>query len=614
MIKKFLLALLISGCTVAYGQTIKTDVVVIGGSASGVAAGIQAARSNVKALIVEPGPWLGGSLTAGANCIVDANRNLPSGIWGEFRKHVREFYKKEPGYDTAYNAALKFEPYTGAAILKKITDTVKRLTVKLNTPCTSIKKNGDGWELTINEKGKTVTVKAQVVIDATETGDIAAKAGAKFDIGFESKKATGEAIAPEEANPLIQEITWIAVVKDYKDAANHTIPKPEGYNAADYACLKDKDIKKMLEGGRIPNNKFMIKWADCANSFPVTMHDLEPENREAYYHKVKQHTLGMVYFIETEMGMKNIGIDPQEFGSTDGLPYIPYIREARRAQGIIRMTMNEISTPYDNAGKLYYRTSIGVGDASPGQHFSADSKAPKTAYPPMPGYSIPMGAVIVKGIDNFLVTEKAMSTTHLVNASSFYPSVQMTLGQGAGTVAAYIAFFKLTTKDIKDLQVRKIQNELLDFKGYLMPFADVNLTDRDFRAVQQVGATGLLRGVQKLTGKTTAVYFLPDTMVLTSEVKPVMLDLYTRAFLWFNKVKPGDTFTVGNMLSFISEMTLADPETLNINMAKYWKTRFKFTTDFDVNRAITRREFTVLANTYINPFARTVDITGRFVN
>src|ERR1700712_146109 len=132
MIKKFLLILVISGCTVACAQTIKTDVVVIGGGASGVAAGIQAARSNVKTLIVEPGPWLGGSMTAGGNCIVDANRNLPSGIWGEFRKHVRDFYKKTPGFDTAANAPLRFEPYTGAGILKKITDTVKHLTVKLN--------------------------------------------------------------------------------------------------------------------------------------------------------------------------------------------------------------------------------------------------------------------------------------------------------------------------------------------------------------------------------------------------------------------------------------------------------------------------------------------------
>lgn len=608
MVKKILLTLIICGCTAAYAQTIKTDVVVIGGSASGVAAGIQAARSNVKTLIVEPGPWLGGSMTAGANCIVDANRNFPSGIWGEFRKHVREFYKKTPGFDTTANAALRFEPYTGAAILKKIADTVKHLTVKLNTPWTGIKKNGDGWEVTITENGKQVTVKAQVVVDATETGDVAAKAGAKFNVGFDSRKSTGEAIAPEEANPLIEEITWIAVVKDYGAGTDHTLDKPEGYNAADYASLKGKDIKQMLAGSKLPNDKYMVKLA--ANSFPVTVKDLEPENRKAFYKKARLHTLGLIYFMQTEMGAKNLGIDPKEFGSADGLAYIPYIRETRRAVGLITMTMNEISTPYDNATKLY-RTSIGVGDASPGQHYAAGSGAPKVDYPPMPGYSIPMGAVVLRDIDNLLVTEKAMSTTHLVNASSFYPSVQMTLGQGAGTVAAWCAFFKTTTKHLK---VRDIQIELLTYKGYIMPFVDVDQSDKFFRAIQQVGATGMLRGVQKMTGKSNAVYFLPDSTVQTSEIKPVMLDLYTRAFLWFNKTKPGEVFTVGNTLSFISEMTLTDPETLKAKMQKYWKANFKFTSDFDMNRPITRREFAVLANTYINPFARTVDITGKFVN
>lgn len=608
MLKNILLIILISGLTQAYAQTIKTDVLVIGGGASGVAAGIQAARSNVKAMIVEQGPWLGGSLTAGGNCIVEANRNLPSGIWGEFRKHVREFYKKTPGFDTAANAALRFEPYTGAAILKRITDTVKHLTVKLNTPFTDIKKDGDEWDVTITENGKPIIVRARVVVDATETGDVAAKAGAKFNVGFDSKQATGEALAPEKASPQIQEITWIAILKDYGRAADRTIAKPEGYNPALYAYLKNQDIKKMLADGKLPNDKYMIKWG--ANSYPVTIEQLEPEQRQAFYKKARLNTLGLIYYLETELGFKNLSLDFQEFPTPDKLPYIPFIREARRAQGKITMVLDDIFTPYNRSSRLY-RTSIAVGDASPGQHYAEGSSAPKTDYPPFPGYSIPMGSVIVSGMENLLVTEKALSVTHLVNASTFYPSVQMTLGQGAGVVAAYCAFFKTTTAK---LDVRKVQDELLTYKGYLMPFVDVPQVDPYFRSIQQVGATGMLKGVQKINGKSSAVYFLPDSVVKTSEIKPVMLEIYTRSFIWFNKNKPGDVFTVGNLVSFISEMTLADPNTLKLNLQKVWKTKYKFTTDFDMNRPVTRREFAVLANLYFNPFARSVDITGKLVN
>jgi hypothetical protein len=611
MIKKLLLVVLIAGYIRANAQdNVKTDVLVIGGGASGVAAGIQAARSGVQTIIIEPGPWLGGSLTAAGNCIVDANRNLPSGIWGEFRKHVRNFYKNTPGFDTTANAALRFEPYTGAAILKRITDTVKRLTVKLNTPWTGIKKNGELWNVGINQKGQNVIIEARVVIDATETGDVAAKAGANFDMGFESKKTSGESIAPEEANPLIEEITWIAILKDYGRAADRTIDKPEGYDPALYSCLKGKDIKKMLADAKLPNDKYMVKWADCANSFPVTIADLEPEQREEFYKKCRLHTLGLVYYLQTELGFKNLSLDFQEFPTADRLPMIPFIREARRAQGQIRMVADDIFTPYDRASKLY-RTSIGVGDASPGQHYSANSNAPKVNYPPMPGYSIPLGTVVLRDIDNLLVTEKALSTTHLVNASTFYPSVQMTLGQGAGTVAAFCAFYKTTTKK---LQVREIQKELIRFDGYLMPFIDVAQSDPYFRAIQQIGATGLLKGVQLTKGKSTSTYFLPDSTVQTSEVKPVLLEIYARSFLWFNKTKPGAAFTIGNLLSFISEMTLADPKTLQLNVKKHWLSKYKFNTQFDMDKPVTRREFAVLTNLYINPFGREVNIAGRLVN
>ena len=53
----FVLSLLL-GCG-KESQKIQTDVLVIGGGASGSAAGIQAARNGAKTLLIEPTPWLG---------------------------------------------------------------------------------------------------------------------------------------------------------------------------------------------------------------------------------------------------------------------------------------------------------------------------------------------------------------------------------------------------------------------------------------------------------------------------------------------------------------------------------------------------------------------------
>src|SRR6201996_6918748 len=156
MIRRLLIPLLLFTFSFVHAETIKTDVLVIGGGSAGFSAAIQAARSKVKTMLVEPGPWLGGSMTMGGMCILDANRNLPSGIWGEFRHKITDYYRPRLGYDTSHNAILRFEPHVGADILKKITDTVKNLTVKLKTPWFSIKKDGTGWIVEIKENGETV--------------------------------------------------------------------------------------------------------------------------------------------------------------------------------------------------------------------------------------------------------------------------------------------------------------------------------------------------------------------------------------------------------------------------------------------------------------------------
>lgn len=177
MVKKLFTLFLIFNSYFTYAETIKTDVLIIGSGASAVTAALQCAHSKVKTILLVKGGWLE-DMEAQKMVSVNANRNLPSGLWGQFRNEVLNFYKKTPGFDTTYNAPLTFEPYTGAAILKKITDTTKNLIVKLNTNYTTIAKNGTGWELTITANGQTDHIKARVIVDATSSGEIATKVGA----------------------------------------------------------------------------------------------------------------------------------------------------------------------------------------------------------------------------------------------------------------------------------------------------------------------------------------------------------------------------------------------------------------------------------------------------
>lgn len=594
--KKLLIPLLCFAITFAHAETIKTDVLVIGGGASGVAAAIQSARSKVKTLLVEPGPWLGGSMTMGGMCVLGANRNLPSGIWGEFRRKVTDYYRPRLGYDTTHNSILRFEPYTAADILKKWTDTVKNLSVKIKTPWTSIKKDGTGWEVTIMVNGEVVKVDAKIVVDGTETGEVALKAGAKFEGDIDRER-----------------IIWIAILKDFGRNNDKTIPKPEGYDPSIYSWLEKTNVRQMLNDASIPNDKYMIDWDvyETTGTNPGS-------KKEDFYKNAKLRTLGLVYYLQTKLGYKNLGLDGQ-FGTSDNLPLAPYVLESRRIKGFVRMVNEDVLRPYDRESKVY-RTSIAVSDALISPDSITVSQTLKNFVPGQlraklrlsnVGYTIPLGSIVVNDLDNMLVTEKAISVSKEVNSGTRYPSVQMTLGQGVGATAAFCAFFKTTTKH---LHVRMIQGEILDYRGYLVPITDITQKDPHWRAIQQVCATGLLKGIQKTNGDAAEIHFEPNDIVSTEEIKPFLTEIYTRAFLWFNREKPADKFTLGNLLSLISDYTLTDPKTLQLYLQKAWTRQFKLTGTFDLNRPVTRLEFAVLTNRYLNPFAKTVDLSGRVVN
>jgi hypothetical protein len=443
MVKKLLVFILLFSCCLAYGETIKTDVVVIGNGTSAIAAAIQSGRSKVKTLLLLNGPWLD-ELSLQKMITLNDPTYAPSGIWEEVDKELREFYKKTPGYDTL-SKALKFEPYAAGAALKRMADTVKMLTSKINVSYTSIEKDGTGWKLEVVIKGEKVTIKAKVLVDGTEDGEMITKAGA-------------------------------------------TLPP---------------DIKTWLDKGA----------ADL------------------------------------------------------------------------------------------YRTSIASGT------YDVDAHAGAVNYPNGPVYYVPLSAVFAKDADNLLTLNKTLFPKGAYNLTT-----KIAIGQAVGATAAFCAFFKTTTKK---LDVRVIQIELLDFKSSLLYFTDVERNDPYYRSIQQIAATGLLKGVDvNVAERKKAEYFefMPDSTVATAEIKPVLTEIYSRVFLWINREQPGEKFTVGNLLSLISEITLTDPIDFKIIMQKAWKTEYKFKSDFDLNKPVTRREFAVLANKYLNPFARAVDINGKTLN
>ena len=62
---------------------------------------------------------------------------------------------------------------------------------------------------------KNILIKAKRYIDATELGDVLASAKIPYDLGMESNDVTKEQVNKNGANDIVQDITYVAVLKDY---------------------------------------------------------------------------------------------------------------------------------------------------------------------------------------------------------------------------------------------------------------------------------------------------------------------------------------------------------------------------------------------------------------
>ncbi|MCU0458940.1 MAG: FAD-dependent oxidoreductase [Bacteroidales bacterium] len=369
----------ISSCT----DRMSADILVAGGGTGGVAAGIQAARMGVSTVIVEEHEWLGGMLTSAGVSATDGNYNLRSGIWGEFVNALADHYGGDSLLRTGWVSNILFEPSVGNMIFSRMAEAESYLKVVNDAVITKVKRRGDTWKVTVRRGNYRINYTVKILIDATELGDIAARCGADYDIGMDSRYDTGEEIAPEKANDIVQDLTYVAILKDYGTEVQ--MERPEGYDSSLFACAcinplctgaDQADARwpcdKMITYGKLPGNKYMINWPISGNDYYVNLIELDREGREEALRLAKQKTLCFLYFINHELGYSNLALADDEFPTPDRLPFIPYYRESRRIKGLVRFNLNHITHPYGNDRKLY-RTAIAVGDYPVDHHHSAYS-------------------------------------------------------------------------------------------------------------------------------------------------------------------------------------------------------------------------------------------------
>ncbi len=588
----------------------KYDVIIVGGGAGGTSAAVESSRNGLKTLLIEETDWLGGMLTSAGVSAVDGNYKLPSGFWGEFKDSLVSHYGSLDSLKTGWVSNVLFEPRVGNEILKAIASKEKNLKILYSSKVNSVvQTEGDYYNFNVNSsKGN---FSSKVLIDATELGDILPMLDEDYDIGMDNKLMYGEDIAPDEKNDIIQDLTYVMILKNFGKSMK--IEKPINYDPSEFYCStssincpeSDKALwspDQMMNYGKLPNDKIMINWPIYGNDYYSNLLEMNEDQRKVVFKKAKEKSMRYLYYIQNELGFDNYSISDEEYKTKDNFPLIPYYREARRIRGITTFSLNYIKKPYDQINPLY-RTGVLVGDYPVDHHHDAHpnkKSLPQLSFYPIPSYTLPIGSIISKKNPNFLVAEKSISVSNLVNGTTRLQPVVLQIGQIAGLIASEAVNKNINTQQI---DIRTIQSKFLDSGGYIQPFLDVEKNHTFFKAYQRIGSTGILRGTGLNIGWSNQTWFYPDNDIEFNLLKSDLADYYDLDEFPLSDLK---IYSVFKWISLLSNQEIKNCDQAWVDLGL---------SNFDKNRIMKRGEFAIIVDYFLNPFKSfKVDFEGQLIH
>ncbi|MGI9551925.1 MAG: FAD-dependent oxidoreductase [Aurantibacter sp.] len=226
----------------ATGQSKKYDIIIYGGTSSGIAAAIQSSRMGKSVMLIEPTNRIGGLTTGGLGQTDIGNKHAIGGISREFYENVKRYYddsanwkwqKKTEYLDSGQtrteereNAMWTFEPSAALVVYK---DMIAKENIVLVYNERLNRKEGvtkSNRKIQSIEMESGTIFSGKVFIDATYEGDLLASAGVTYTYGRESNEQYGETLNGVQANMV--NTTLLGIVS--KNAYHHNfLPRVDPY-------------------------------------------------------------------------------------------------------------------------------------------------------------------------------------------------------------------------------------------------------------------------------------------------------------------------------------------------------------------------------------------------
>lgn len=447
-------------------QYINYDVVVIGGGSAGIAAAVSAAKNGAKTLLVESGQMVGSDLLAGLpidGCMSSRGEWIVKG----FAQELFDECKKMGGYigDFSDRRALFMVALDPEIVNVAVIKLLNKYGVKtlLYTFAENVVMEGEKVKgiMAVNKSGK-LMISAKVFIDCTGDGDMAAAAGADFEIGSETGELQPVSMVfrmagvdtkkllqfvvdhPENAglaeNPIInkskeecaKELYELGLPKVFFEGSGPMLS--EGIAKGDiYPCSMLAIIPVSMERNEVAINSTRVSGVNAI--YPQQLSD-------ALFDLTEQVTICSSFLKKYVPGFENAvfsGLSPK-IG----------IRETRRIMGEYVLTKDDI------LGAVKSEEGIAKGGHELDIHGSAKNHERKQIKD-AGSYDIPYGCIIPKKIENMFIAGRCISSTREAHSSARVMGTCMATGQAAGTAAAMSV--KSDTK-IREISVNELRDTL----------------------------------------------------------------------------------------------------------------------------------------------------------
>jgi glycine/D-amino acid oxidase-like deaminating enzyme len=426
-----------------------TDVLVVGGGPAGIGAALGAAAAGAEVVLAERYGFLGGNATAALVMPLmsfhtqraafeqpGATKLFPTDhgpgepvVAGALAKLLSRLVQAggaiAPSLETGYT--VPFDPELFKLVALELLDEAGvRL---LFHAFASDVEHGPAHGVVFATKSGPVVIRARVVVDCTGDGDVAARAGAPYEIG-------------REEDGLVQPMTLMFRMVRFEQAAFATYVRAHPEQWRGVHGLWD-----------------LIRQAAAAGELDLPREDIlffgTPHEGEVSVNSTRvMRALGTDVFdwtraeLESRRQMRQIAAFLRRYVPGFEHAYVAQsgvhtgVRETRRIVGDYQLTAEDV------LGARKFEDVVARGAYPVDIHNPKGSGTVLKRLPPGEAYDIPLRALLPQGVEGLLVAGRCLSGTHEAHSSYRVMPIVMATGQAAGVCAALAAERDVTPRAV----------------------------------------------------------------------------------------------------------------------------------------------------------------------